>query len=98
MQRRNFLAAAGSVVAAGAFVRHSAQAAAAAKKIRVGVVGHTGRGNYGHGLDTVWLSIPECEIVAVADADADGLKAELKKLKVGDGFSDFREMYRTAKP
>ena len=36
---------------------------------RVGVIGHTGRGNYGHGLDVVRNSLPGCEIVAVADAD-----------------------------
>lgn len=98
MQRRTFLTAAGTIAAASALSRNSARAAAAAKKIRVGVVGHTGRGNYGHGLDTVWLGIPEAEIVAVADADPTGLQAELKKLKVGEGFSDYREMYAAAKP
>ena len=25
-----------------------------AEKYRVAVIGHTGKGNYGHGLDTVW--------------------------------------------
>ena len=39
-----------------------------ARKYRVGVIGHTGRGNYGHGLDTVWGHLPGCELVAVADA------------------------------
>src|SRR5262245_3419779 len=96
MQRRSFLAAAGALAAAAAFERTSAQAAD--KKIRVGVVGHTGRGNYGHGLDTVWLELPETQIVAVADADPTGLKAELKKLNVADGFSDYREMFSAAKP
>ena len=28
--------------------------------------GHTGKGNYGHGLDRVWLDIPSCQLVAVA--------------------------------
>jgi predicted dehydrogenase len=98
MQRRTFLTAAGALAAATALSSHSSSAAAAAKKIRVGVVGHTGRGNYGHGLDTVWLSIPETEIVAVADGDAAGLAAELKKLNVAEGFSDYRAMYAAAKP
>ena len=43
-----------------------------AKKYRVGVIGHTGKGNYGHGLDVVWLSMPETEIVGVADAHEGG--------------------------
>ena len=29
---------------------------------RVAVIGRTGRGNYGHGLDTVWLNLPETEV------------------------------------
>ena len=43
---------------------------AAETKLRVAVIGHTGRGNYGHGLDTMWKAIPATEIVAIADADA----------------------------
>ena len=43
-----------------------------AAKYRVGVIGHTGRGNYGHGLDTVWLSMPQTQIVGVADPDEEG--------------------------
>ena len=37
-------------------------------KYRVAVMGHTGRGNYGHGIDRVWLDLPRCEVIAVADA------------------------------
>ena len=36
-------------------------------KYRVAVIGRTGKGNYGHGLDTVWLNNNRAEIVAVAD-------------------------------
>lgn len=65
---------------------------------RVGVIGHTGRGNYGHGLDQVWLELPECEVVAVADADEAGRAAALKRLHVGQGFADYRTMLDKAKP
>ena len=30
-----------------------------ANEYRVGVIGSTGRGNYGHGLDTVWRELPK---------------------------------------
>lgn len=72
----------------------------ASERHRVGVIGHTGRGNYGHGIDTMWLAMPETEIVAVADADANGLAAELKKLKVpsAKGFADYRAMLKEMKP
>ena len=67
-------------------------------KYRVGVIGHTGRGNYGHGQDTVWLSLPETEIVAVADADDAGREKAIARLKAPKGFADYRQMLDEAKP
>ncbi len=67
------------------------------KPLRVAVIGHTGRGNYGHGIDTVWLHVPETEIVAVADADANGLAKAKTRLKVKNGFADYRKMLNTIK-
>ena len=40
--------------------------------VTVAVIGRTGRGNYGHGLDVVWKEFPNCQIVAVADDNAGG--------------------------
>ncbi len=71
---------------------------AASPKHRVAVIGHTGRGNYGHGLDTVWKHLPAVEIVAVADADKGGLRNELAKLGIDRGFRDYRRMLREARP
>ena len=44
------------------------------KRYRAGVIGRTGRGNYGHGLDRVYLEMEEVDIVAVADDDPAGLE------------------------
>lgn len=68
------------------------------KKYRVAVIGHTGRGNYGHGVDMVWLELPECEIVGVADADPAGLEAAVKRLKAPRGFPDYRQLLDATKP
>jgi len=65
---------------------------------RVGVIGHTGRGNYGHGIDTVWTHLPQCEVVAVADANENGLAAAVKRLNAPQGFADYRKMLDEAKP
>jgi predicted dehydrogenase len=92
MNRRRILASLPAVFAA-----HSL-AASSGKKLRVAVIGHTGRGNYGHGLDTMWLKIPAVEIVAVADADAAGLAGALQKLGVTQGFADYRQMLSEVKP
>ncbi len=67
-------------------------------KYRVAVIGHTGKGNYGHGVDTVWLQLPECEIVGVADADEAGLAAAVQRLSAPEGFADYREMLDKLRP
>lgn len=61
---------------------------------RAAVIGHTGRGNYGHGLDTVYRALDNVEVVAVADADADGLASAGERLDVAAAgrYSDYREM------
>ncbi len=68
------------------------------KKLRVAIIGHTGRGNYGHGLDTLWSKIPEVEVVSVADADSKGLAAAQKKLSIKQGYADYRQMLTEVKP
>lgn len=93
MNRRQFL-----VTATASGVALAARAADPGRKLRVAVIGHTGRGIYGHGLDTVWLRAPETEIVAVADADAAGLAAAQKRLKVSKGYSNYRAMLAETKP
>jgi predicted dehydrogenase len=90
MNRRHLLTA----LAAAPFT----PALAAEKKWRVGVIGHTGRGGYGHGLDTMWKAIPATEIVAIADADPKGLDAEVKKLGTGKPYADYQAMLATEKP
>jgi predicted dehydrogenase len=70
----------------------------AEKTIRVAVIGRTGKGNYGHGLDTVWLQVPNVEIVAVADENEKGRTDALAKLKAKTGYADYREMLAKEKP
>ena len=93
MNRRQFL-----TTTAAAGLAFSAQALEPPRKLRVGVIGHTGRGDYGHGLDTMWLKLPETEIVAVADADAAGLEKAKLKIKAPAAFADYRAMLAEVKP
>ncbi len=67
-------------------------------KYRVGVIGHTGRGDYGHGLDTVWLQLPEVEIVGVADVDEEGRAAAARRLGAPRAFADYRKLLDETKP
>jgi predicted dehydrogenase len=66
--------------------------------LTVGVIGHTGQGNFGHGEDTVWLKIPETKIVAVADADPKGLAEAAKRLGGVKAYADYKIMLAEAKP
>jgi predicted dehydrogenase len=65
---------------------------------RIGVIGATGRGNYGHGIDTVWKDVPDCEIVGVADADPQGLQAAVRRLSAPKAFADYRQMLDETQP
>lgn len=69
-----------------------------AAKYRVAVIGHTGRGNYGHGLDVVWRDIPDVELVGVADADPKGLEQAAARLKAPKAYADYRKMLGELKP
>ncbi|HWG42241.1 MAG TPA: Gfo/Idh/MocA family oxidoreductase [Gemmataceae bacterium] len=69
-----------------------------AKTYRVAVIGRTGKGNYGHGLDVVWKAIENVEIVAVADDDAKGRAAAVERLKAKNGYADYRQMLAKERP
>ena len=64
----------------------------------VGVIGHTGRGNFGHGLDSVWKLHPQTTISGIADAEPNGLKRAHAKLKEGKAYADYREMLAKERP
>ncbi|MBI3921808.1 MAG: Gfo/Idh/MocA family oxidoreductase [Armatimonadetes bacterium] len=65
---------------------------------RVAVIGRTGRGNYGHDLDTVWLDLEEAEVVAVADEDERGRAQAAQRLGVPRTYADYREMLEEERP
>lgn len=69
-----------------------------AKRYRVAVIGSTGKGDYGHGLDTAFQGVERAEIVAVADDNAVGLQLAGQRLKVDARFADYREMLDRVKP
>ena len=73
-------------------------AQAAERPLTVGVIGHTGQGNYGHGEDTVWFKIPQTKIVAVADADPKGLADAAQRLGGVKAYADYKVMLAETKP
>lgn len=90
MKRRHFLA-----LSSAALV--SAQEKSASP-LRAAVIGHTGRGDYGHGLDRIFSGRPGIELVALADADETGRKKMASSLGVTRHYADYREMLEKEKP
>ncbi len=66
--------------------------------LRAAVIGCTGKGNYGHGIDTVWASIPEVTVVAVADEHEAGLASAQQRLKAPAAYASYREMLEKERP
>lgn len=69
-----------------------------AKPWKVAVIGRTGKGNYGHGLDVVWKEIPNVEIVAVADENEAGRDQAVKRIGAARAYADYRQMLEKEKP
>lgn len=61
-------------------------------KYRAAIIGHTGAGDYGHGLDLVYADMPEVDVVAVADADEAGLTAASERTSATNAYADYRNM------
>lgn len=63
-----------------------------ADRLRVGLIGRTGKGSYGHGIDTVWAEVPQTEVVAVADEHEAGRRDAQSRTKAATAYADYREM------
>ncbi|HVR74022.1 MAG TPA: Gfo/Idh/MocA family oxidoreductase, partial [Planctomycetota bacterium] len=97
--RRMFL---GALMAGGALSsarRLPAEAVQpAGKSYRACVIGHTGRGGYGHGLDVCFQKIPGVTVAAVADPDEKGRAKAIQVTGAGRSYADWREMLEREKP
>jgi predicted dehydrogenase len=63
-----------------------------AATFRVGIIGRTGKGDYGHGLDIVWKGIPQVEVIALADENEAGRAAAAERSGAKTTYADYREM------
>ncbi|NQT13651.1 MAG: hypothetical protein HQ582_12940, partial [Planctomycetes bacterium] len=98
LSRRKFLAGTAALGLSSVRPTYASAAPSGAPKYRVAIIGHTGRGNYGHGLDTVWREVSGFDIAAVADADEPGLAAAIKRTGAAKGYADYRKMLDEVKP
>lgn len=97
MRRRGFIA--GTTIGLAALATGRAVATyAKAAGYRVAIIGRTGRGDYGHGLDVVWNGIEQTEVVAVADPDLQGRAAAAQRVKAPRSYADYRQMLDKERP
>ncbi|MBL9158525.1 MAG: Gfo/Idh/MocA family oxidoreductase [Verrucomicrobiales bacterium] len=64
-----------------------------AKYLRAAAIGHTGAGNFGHGLDLLFQRLDGVRLVAIADADPSGLDAAQIRTGAETAYGDYREMF-----
>jgi predicted dehydrogenase len=65
---------------------------------RAAVIGRTGRGDYGHGLDLAVRDQPKLNLVAVADEDPRGRAEAARRLGTNAAYQDYRAMLEREKP
>ncbi len=103
MNRRHFLftgAGAGALALLPSIAGYQKLESGNEDLLTVGIIGHTGRGNYGHGLDVVWTGIPEVRLAGVADPDSEGRSSAAARLGLSadDCFEDYATMLETVRP
>jgi predicted dehydrogenase len=100
--RRSFLVRCAVGIGAAISLRARPSAFAAPEtapgELRAAIIGHTGRGDYGHGLDVVFKDLPGVEVVAVADPHPAGRETAAKKSGALRQYADYREMLAKEKP
>jgi predicted dehydrogenase len=67
-------------------------------KYKAAVIGHTGRGDYGHGLDVVFNDHPEIEVVGLADPDPTGRAQAQSRCRARRAYADYRELLEKERP
>jgi predicted dehydrogenase len=90
--RRTFLAAAAAAALA------SQLRADPTARHRAAIIGATGRGDYGHGLDVIFHNLPNVEVVALADTDEAGRAKAQERTGAKRAYADYHEMLEKEKP
>lgn len=97
--RRRFLKDGCTAFAASGLVTsHASKTPAAIQgKVRVGIIGSTGRGDYGHAVDVAISKLPNIEIVSLADENPMGRAAASNRTNPKRTYADYREMLQKEK-
>src|SRR5437868_6450548 len=96
--RRNFLQVGAGTAAAGILSTRRSLAESGTTMRKAAIIGHTGAGDYGHGIERIFAGLPNVSVTAVADP----IEAGRAKAKAACGatrdYADYREMLDKEKP
>ncbi|HYF37368.1 MAG TPA: Gfo/Idh/MocA family oxidoreductase [Prosthecobacter sp.] len=90
--RRHILA--GATAWAAAQTLHAADAPTR----KAAIIGHTGAGDYGHGIELIFKGLPQVSVVAVADPNAAGRTKAKAASGAARDYADYREMLEREHP
>lgn len=96
--RRDLLRGGVGLASAGLFSTGRSLAAPADSVRRAAIIGHTGAGNYGHGIERIFAGLPGIEVVAVADPDDAGRTGAKVASGAARDYADYHEMLAKEKP
>ena len=94
--RRDFLKT--GATAAAALTVLPNWAAEQTTKLKAAVIGYTGRGDYGHGLEAIFSNRADIQVVAVADPDEAAGAKVAARIGAGRHYADYRQMLAKEKP
>src|SRR5688500_1771156 len=96
ISRRKFI---GQCSVAGGFAFMAASGISAEPgKLKAAVIGHTGKGDYGHGLDVIFDGLPNVEVAALADPDSAGRQKAAARTRAPRQYAEYREMLEKERP
>jgi predicted dehydrogenase len=72
--------------------------AADAPILKAAIIGHTGAGDYGHGIERLFQGLPNVSVVAVADPDDSGRAKAKAASGAARDYADYRMMLDKEKP
>lgn len=97
-RRRTFLKKTGLVTGAALLGGRAFSIATGKRHYTAAVIGRTGRGDYGHGLDTIFNELDNVEVLAIADENQEGLERAAGRSQAKRMYLDYREMLDKEKP
>jgi len=62
------------------------------KKYRAGAIGHTGSGNFGHGLHIAYRDLDNVEFISISDPDTDGRNKAVAETGAISSYTDYHDM------